>query len=104
MSQTSREKNQERLLEFLIQQECTDCATRDFRLFTFDHVNPKLKKGTVSELIHKGCSWTVVEKEIAKTDVVCHNCHIIREGIRSNSKRQQRWERLNGKGNKRKAT
>lgn len=86
------ERNKQLLLDFLFEKTCKDCGNPDIRVLTFDHRNPKNKSATVSSLVHKGYSWDRVMKEIKKTDVVCLNCHTIRECVRSGSRRQQYWE------------
>lgn len=89
---TPREKNQIRMFDLLSKSKCLDCGEDDMRVLTFDHRDPAKKKATISALIYKGHSWDVIEKERKKTDIVCHNCHIRREGIRGNGARQQYWE------------
>jgi len=93
---TTREKNRQRLFEFLITQKCKDCNESDLRVLTFDHRDRNKKKATISSMIHDALPWSEVQKELKKVDCVCHNCHVKRECIRDNSARQQFWEELNG--------
>lgn len=61
---------------------CTDCG----KLFhpcqmQFDHL--KDKKFNVSEIL-ANYTWETIEKEIAKCEVVCANCHCLRTHRRRN--------------------
>lgn len=94
MSEITREKNQQRLLEYLVGKSCKDCGIEDLRVLTFDHRNRKTKSMTVSSCIHKGLSWSLVMKEINKCDLICAACHVRRECIRDRSRRQIFWEQL----------
>lgn len=88
---TTREKNQLRLLELLAQSSCVDCGNNDLRVLTFDHIDPKKKKATVSTLVHQGHSWDIIMREIKRTEICCHNCHVKRECEREGSRRQLYW-------------
>lgn len=41
----------------------------------FDHLDPKEKRDHLSRMIAGGCAWSTIEREIAKCEVVCANCH-----------------------------
>ena len=59
---------------------CTDCNKRyPNHEMSFDHLNPKTKKGNISIQIHYR-NWTLMEviREIAKTELVCLPCHRLR--------------------------
>lgn len=61
---------------------CTDCG----KLFhpcqmQFDHL--KDKKFNVSEIL-QNYNWETIEKEVAKCEVVCANCHCLRTFKRRN--------------------
>ena len=68
--------NIELLLEYLKQHSCIDCGNDDIRVLEFDHLSDKFKN--VCKLVQDGYSWKTVQKEIAKCEVVCCNCHRIR--------------------------
>ncbi len=94
MSETTKEANHKRLLEYLLDKECLRCGIKDLRILTFDHLNAKTKSTTVSTLVHKGYSWDRIMKEINKTQILCLSCHMIIECERSGNKsrRQVFWE------------
>jgi hypothetical protein len=49
------------------------CGTTDLQVLCFDHIDPKTKMETVSNL-----TWArnaVFWNEVAKCQLVCHNCH-----------------------------
>lgn len=55
---------------------CVDCGNSDIRVLELDHVRGK-KDFNVSDMA-KQSSLTVIQKEIAKCEVRCANCHRIR--------------------------
>ena len=67
-----RERNRIRLFEYLLVHPCVDCGESDPIVLDFDHVRGD-KKFCVSAGVEK--SWETVEKEIAKCEIRCSNCH-----------------------------
>ena len=65
---------------------CIDCRNFDVRVLEFDHLYDK--KFNISKGI-KDKNYSVLEKEIAKCEVVCANCHAIRTITRSESWKHQ---------------
>jgi hypothetical protein len=86
----TRAQNRKRLHEFLAEQSCLDCGTRDFAVLEFDHRDPTSKVSNISELVRKVVTWARVLDEIQKCDVVCANCH------RRRTARQFGWYKLAG--------
>jgi 5-methylcytosine-specific restriction endonuclease McrA len=62
-----------KLWELLSQAACLDCGETDPVVLEFDHQHSK--RAGVGLLINRGHSWDTVEKEIAKCEIVCSNCH-----------------------------
>jgi hypothetical protein len=52
---------------------CADCGESDARCLDFDHVRGK-KVCAISQMIGN-YSWESIEREIAKCEVRCANCH-----------------------------
>lgn len=67
-----------RVIRYLKEHPCIDCSNSDIRVLEFDHRNPSEKVDAVSSMIRKGRPWQAIEKEIAKCDVRCANCHRIK--------------------------
>lgn len=67
-------RNRQQYFSYLKQQACIDCSIKDPIVLTHDHRNPKNKHNKVSAMIDSN-SWTKIQEEIAKCDVVCANCH-----------------------------
>lgn len=68
-------QNQLRLIDYLKSHPCVDCGELDIVILEFDHLNPKQKLATVSDMVRQGCAWNRIAIEIEKCDVVCTNCH-----------------------------
>lgn len=71
------------MLEFKRKHPCVDCGNPDIRVLVFAHKNPrkdKYRRGdrAVSHMANGGQSWKRTLKEIAKCEVLCSNCHMIR--------------------------
>src|ERR1035437_1724100 len=57
---------------------CMDCGnTFPPICMQYDH-RRGTKRGYVSSLVWRNCSWETILAEIAKCDLVCANCHSIR--------------------------
>lgn len=75
-SRRLRVENRKKLVSVLKKSECVDCKTKDIEVLTFDHINPEDKSYTVTLML--GHSWSAIEKEIAKCEIRCANCHLKR--------------------------
>ncbi len=59
---------------------CMDCKKKyPYYVMQYDHRVPKRKLYNISEIVNRGMSWGVLKKELKKCDLVCGNCHAIRE-------------------------
>ena len=79
------------VLEFLKNQPCVDCGIRDPRVLEFDHRVASEKRASVSVLVTEGYSVATVAAEIAKCDVRCANCHIIKTREQAGWFRSETW-------------
>jgi len=76
---------------------CTDCGVLYHpSSMVFDHISmdEKLrirKTEGVNLLVREGYSWSRIEKEIAKCEVRCHNCHFLKT-----SKDFNHWKEISG--------
>ena len=70
-----REQGREYVKKYLLENPCVDCGNSDIRVLQFDHRNPELKTGNIGSMIG---SMGLLKREIAKCDVRCANCHMIR--------------------------
>jgi hypothetical protein len=62
------------VLTILNQRGCIDCGETDPIVLDFDHVRDTKTSG-ISRMMRHYCTWEELEKEIAKCDVRCANCH-----------------------------
>lgn len=82
-----RKPDIERLRTYKESNPCADCGHKfHFAAMDFDHLPGTVKLGGVGSLVQKE-SWAVVEREIAKCELVCSNCHRVRT--------YDRWHRSN---------
>lgn len=66
----------EAAVSYLEDNPCVDCGESDVRKLHFDHMRDK--QHDVSQMIHNGYLWETIEKEIAKCEVRCANCHMVK--------------------------
>ncbi len=69
----------ERVRELLKANPCVDCGESDPVVLEFDHVAEK--KANVTTMVKGGLVWTSIEREIAKCQIRCVNCHRRRTAV-----------------------
>ncbi len=72
----NRQVNMAKLNEIKSSSKCVDCGNDNPIVLDFDHLGDK--EHNISDMIRHGRSWASIEREIAKCEVVCSNCHRIR--------------------------
>jgi hypothetical protein len=76
-------KYRNKLTSFIIEiksEPCIDChKSFHYCVMDFDHKNPEIKINSISRMISNCTSVENLKKEISKCDLVCANCHRIRE-------------------------
>src|SRR5438445_9252423 len=77
-----------RVLEYLRDHPCVDCAESDPVVLDFDHVVRSEKRSSIALMVRDGLGWDTIQGEIAKCAVRCANCH------RRRTARQFSWYRL----------
>lgn len=55
---------------------CTFCGKTDGR-FHLDHINMFSKKGSVCDMLDRGCDEAIIREEIGKCQLLCVQCHTI---------------------------
>jgi len=60
---------------YLSNHPCVKCGETDPILLDFDHIDPHTKTRNISEYRHGTWSIKSLEKEIAKCQILCANCH-----------------------------
>lgn len=71
------EENRDKLADYLVGKCCKDCKNDDPRVFHFDHVKGD-KILSISAMLYQGYTWETIEREIAKCEIRCANCHLIK--------------------------
>jgi hypothetical protein len=64
----------DRIIAYLRDHPCVDCGETDPLVLEFDHRDRSEKRQAVSVML-KNFGWAEIEREIAKCDVRCANCH-----------------------------
>jgi len=67
-------QSRQKLFDYLKDHPCVDCGESDPIVLEFDHVRGE-KEFSIAEYPRLGYNWERVEKEIAKCEVRCSNCH-----------------------------
>jgi len=65
-------RNQQMIIDYLLQHPCLDCGETDIMVLQFDHVRGE-KRDDMSRLL--SFSEKTVREEIEKCEVRCANCH-----------------------------
>lgn len=68
-----RQKIKDLVWEYKSTHSCVDCSLIDPVVMEFDHLSDK--ESDVSKMVIRGLSWERIQKEIAKCEMVCANCH-----------------------------
>ena len=91
-----RNLRREKMFNYLQGKSCIDCGFSNILALHFDHVRGK-KVENVSTMVKNGRRWETIEKEIAKCEIRCANCHMVRTfgGIGSYYKNKKKA--INGK-------
>lgn len=70
---------QNNLKELKQTKKCEICNESDPSCLDFDHIDPKNKKMNISKMISSRRSWKNILKEIEKCQVLCVNCHRMKD-------------------------
>lgn len=80
----TRQSSQQRLVRTqrlvlamrMLGDRCARCGHRDRNALQFDHVNPEEKELTIAAVLsHR---WARVKRELAKCQLLCANCHLVK--------------------------
>lgn len=89
LRKTARAKDKIWCLDLKSQTPCKDCqGIFHPACMEFDHINPSDKAHTISGMIKRGYKRSKVLAEMGKCELVCANCHRIREVLRKEAKGQ----------------
>lgn len=81
-----RTLNRYRVRDLKAKATCPDCNSRyPHYVMQFDHLPGEPKLGDVSGMIQRGVVWGLIEAEMAKCEIVCANCHMVRTFTRRHS-------------------
>lgn len=83
-------RNQIKVYEFLEAKSCLDCGVNNPVVLTFDHVRG-VKKMAVSNMVKQSWGLQTIFEEIAKCEIRCFNCHMIKDSLRRGGKK---WNAL----------
>lgn len=89
-----RERNRQRLREYLSTHPCVICGEAEIIYLEFDHIDPKTKYRGISDMVSGTAKWESILEEIAKCQVLCVKCHrkkTIENGDFRNSRNSQEF-------------
>lgn len=66
-------KHHLRKILYLLDHPCVDCGNPDPLALEFDHVEEK--RDSISSMLKNKAAWEAIQKEMAKCEVRCSNCH-----------------------------
>lgn len=90
MQELHRAQNFDRMMSYLAVHPCVDCGEQDLIVLDFDHLPEHEKHFEVSRAVTASTrSWQSIEREIAKCEVVCANCHRRRTARRGNHRKHR---------------
>lgn len=70
-----RAEYRQNMLEYLSGKFCAECGENDVRVLELDHINSSTKAFSISQAVRLGYSWSDVELELKKCQILCANCH-----------------------------
>ena len=73
-----RERNNEYVYNYLLQNPCMQCGQSNILTLDFDHRDRRDKFMGICQMIGEGYSINNIRQEIEKCDVLCANCHRIK--------------------------
>jgi len=76
-SSKRRIKAMQFIWQYKLERSCQKCGESHPSALVFHHRDPKQKHKEVPALARQGKSIETIKKEIAKCDILCHNCHNI---------------------------
>jgi hypothetical protein len=78
--QQQRARNKIRMLvrEHKTSRGCTDCGIKHPAVLVFHHRDPTTKSFCIQDAVARKIPLPLVLEEMAKCDVLCANCHMIR--------------------------
>lgn len=76
-----REKNRQKMLEYLKNNPCVDCGESNPYVLDFDHVRGEKSFSVGKAISGSHRSWVKILEEINKCEVRCANCHRKRTAI-----------------------
>jgi len=86
-----RADNKRQMIEYLRAHPCVDCGETDIVVLQFDHLADKERD--VSSMLAGSWTWSAIQKEMAKCQIRCANCHRLetarRYTTRTNGRRRQ---------------
>lgn len=68
-------RNRKLIWNYLKTHPCVDCGESDPIVLEFDHIDPKTKINSISNLAKQYHAWDSIQLEIEKCQVRCANCH-----------------------------
>jgi protein-arginine kinase activator protein McsA len=79
-----KHRNIEFVFQYLLLHPCVDCGEKDPIKLEFDHRDSSEKEAGVAVLLQGNTPLDKIQREIAKCDVRCSNCHKVKTAMERN--------------------
>lgn len=89
-----RDKRRELIINYFKMNPCVDCGNKDFRVLEFDHVKERGQKSFTISRLSKNAGIETLNKEIAKCEIRCANCHRLKTAERDPKHWSHRYPEL----------
>jgi hypothetical protein len=83
LNRQNRVKKRLAIEEYKKDKVCVDCDNNNPVVLTFDHVRGK-KVAAIPDMANRSFTLAAIYKEIAKCEMRCFNCHMIKDRLKCN--------------------
>lgn len=72
-----KDKYKKLIIDYKMENGCSDCGNKDYRVLEFHHLDKKQKDFNISVAYYNRVGMEKIRQEIKKCVILCANCHRI---------------------------